>query len=89
MSDLSELHKDVAETNSLLRSYIAKNEERLAKIEDMQDDHSTVLWTKKDGLEMRTDRLEQTEATRKWVIRAVGTGIVGIIADKFLHILPK
>lgn len=38
------------------------------------------------GMRVRLDRLEQSESTRKWAIRAVSTGLFGIIVER-IHAL--
>lgn len=38
------------------------------------------------GLRVRVDRLEQSEATRKWAVRGIAGGVLGLLAKQIHEI---
>lgn len=80
---------ELSRLSSLLVESITESRANIKRLEDIQKAHSDSLWDKEYGLEKQVDRLNVAEANRKWTIRALVVGLIGVVGDKIFHILPK
>jgi len=77
---LSRIDDKLENVLDLLRGHIDDDNKRFGKVDgNFEKVQNVILGNGKPGLITRLDRLEQTEAVRKWVIRAlVGAVCTGI-----------
>lgn len=91
MSELSEIKKDIADLRTIVVEHVTKTETYRMEKDKLIESIKATVWDKEGnpGLATKVDRLNEIEKNRKWVIRAISTGMIGLILEWVSHIFKK
>lgn len=88
MSELSELRDSVNKLTLVVEKHIAQTEEYREQRDQAWKALTTSYWGKDGnaGLETKVDRLVQNDARRTWAFKAVVTGLIGLLLERFVSL---
>lgn len=87
MSELSEIKKGLDDLKTIVVTHIARTEEYREHQTKLINAHSDALWDNDGnaGLVTKVDRILQAEVKKDWQRKALGTGVIALIGERFSH----
>jgi len=95
--EIKSLEEKINNLTNIVTTHISRTEVYRENQTKLLDAHSKEIWGNgKPGLDTKVDRLEQaernrteTEGRRAKVLWGTVTAVIGVIADKLFHFLPR